>query len=390
MSKVSPTLLLALASACGGLKVYAPATSETDAPAVDSDTPEPSFDTGYEATVGAQPVLEGISPAFGTTAGGSEVRITGRELADVHTVRIGGREATIVSTSATEIIARAPTASGAGWVAAEVESDTGLDQLARAFQYWQDGAGLVGGQLTLERMKMVGGYWTSPPDPVAWASARFFQPVDMAFWQQFTGSFDTCERNWAWPFDLVDYSLAAPELRLAAGAQSLVLTPSDDDPDIYETAYLPVAQVPTSRLYSLDPITSADFPTFGLADVVGATGTFDVTTPGIGRASMPTVDRTIDLAWSGSGGDYVVILLLYISVPASGTPSVSQVVSCATHDDGAFTVPRAVWDGWATRYDDYLEVRVARVKEVFQPLPHDGSNLDVVSTAWVFGAAWME
>jgi hypothetical protein len=239
-------------------------------------------------------------------------------------------------------------------------------------------------------MKMVGGYWTSPPDPVAWASARFFQPVDMAFWQQFTGSFDSCESNWVWPFDLVDYDLAAPELRLAAGAQSLVLTPSEDDADVYESAYLPVASVPTSRLYSLDPITGADFPTFGLADVVGATSTFDVTTPAIGRSSMPTVDRAVDLQWSGSGGDYVVVLMLYISVPASGTPSVSQVVSCATHDDGAFTVPRAVWDGWATRRDDYLEVRVARVNEAFQPLPHDGSNLDVVSTAWVFGAAWMQ
>jgi hypothetical protein len=70
------------------------------------------------------PVVTGVAPAEGTTAGGTSVTVTGINLAGAHAVAFGGTPATITSDSSTSITAISP-AHGAGRVNVTVTNSSG-------------------------------------------------------------------------------------------------------------------------------------------------------------------------------------------------------------------------------------------------------------------------
>lgn len=391
--RASPWATLLLA-ACTGLDAYGPdprAAAEPPSDATDdTDAAAPPTTDDSDLPIAATPTLDDVQPAWGSTAGGDTITLLGADLADATRVEIGGRRATIVSAADGELVVTTPDAASDGRVDVRVTTPGGEARLAGGYRYWLDGTGRVTGRLTLERIRWLGDYWQSPPAASAWATASFFEPVDTRFFRLFGPTADGCVNGWTSPDTLARYDLAADELRLVAGQNEVVLEPDADDPLEYVSRYLPVAQVPLARLFDLAPV-AGDFPAFPLDDVVAGVDTFDVTSPNLDRANMPTVARNnLTLRWSGSGGDYVVATLLHIAQPARGNPYVEQVVSCVSPDDGALTVPFGAWDGWAQNADDYLEIHVARVREVLRELPHDHGSLDVASTAWVVGAAWMQ
>jgi hypothetical protein len=96
------------------------------------------------------------------------------------------------------------------------------------------------------------------------------------------------------------------------------------------------------------------------------------------------------VAWTGSGGDYVIILARHLTYDRQNNLVMRQIVACAVEDDGAFTVPRNIWPSWTETPDDYLEIQIGRVKEAGAELPHDHSTLSGVGAAWVLGAAFMQ
>lgn len=97
----------------------------------------------------APPVVENVSPASGTVAGGTLVTLTGTNLnpscgayliACVATVKIGGREAEIVERAPNRLVVRTPPGA-TGRADIEVTTPGGTYRLARLFTY--GGAGFV-------------------------------------------------------------------------------------------------------------------------------------------------------------------------------------------------------------------------------------------------------
>lgn len=101
----------------------------------------PTVNNGYPAFMLSQPVgacspptVSSVSPAVGTTAGGTQVTISGTSLANATSVTIGGSAATVTANSDTTITATAP-AGTAGTVDIVVTTGNGSDTLAGAFTY---------------------------------------------------------------------------------------------------------------------------------------------------------------------------------------------------------------------------------------------------------------
>ncbi|OWK43391.1 FG-GAP repeat domain-containing protein [Fimbriiglobus ruber] len=85
------------------------------------------------AYVGA-PVVSGVSPSTGLATGGTTVTITGTNLSDATTVDFGGVEATIVSDTATQVVATSP-AGTAGVVDVTVTTVGGTSVVSSADQF---------------------------------------------------------------------------------------------------------------------------------------------------------------------------------------------------------------------------------------------------------------
>lgn len=417
-------LLFSLLSACGpGLVITRTTVPDTDdsddggpddasdtTPPDDSesdDEAETEDDTGDLPPAGPPPTLQELYPSYGTDAGGTEVTILGTGLRDAD-VTFNGVPATVESSTNTQIVVLTPPNPGEDVVDVVVSHRGGSAQLVGAYQYWPDGAGLTGGFAVIGRERLVGGYWgagTPPFDqPYAWAQVEFFEPVDLRYWQIYAAQTGGCSHNYYWQGRISHYALDAASLSLSHPSQSIVLRPSDTvpdwnstDPDLYMSIVARAADVPTNIRFSLDPFVSAgNWPGFGIPDVVQAVPSFDITVPNVGSTSMPEISRTIDVAWSGAGGDYMILRFLHyawpLNGPANDPPNLVQILECVVPDNGRYTVNAAQWPQWRTQtenYYDYMEIHAARVQERRFTLPHNGSELSGIGAAWVVGAAWM-
>ncbi len=398
-------LLLSL-SACGpGLTALGPdraAVQPSDEVPSGTDTTAPADTTGSGGNgAGATedptdnqdlgPVIRvtAVDPWYGSDAGGSQVTIVGTGFTDGVEVTFNRVPATVVSVTTTAIEVVVPENIGEEWVDVQVIKGARGDLLTSGFQYWADAFGLTGGFLTLERVRQVGGYWVSPANPVAWATLSFFTPLDIGFRDMFAESMNGCSNNYGGPAGFMQYTVNTPSITLRSGASTWELTPDPADPDFFASAYRPATQVAVTDAWGLDPLQAADFPGFGTPQTVEGVATFNVTSPAIDRASMPMVNRSFDVEWSGNGGNYVIIMLTHYAYNVQGSAVAQQRVTCVADDTGSFTVPRDAWTRWKGAPDDYLEVQIGRVTESSWAMPHDHSGLNGVGVAWVLGAAGM-
>lgn len=101
----------------------------------------PTINNGYPAFMLSQPVgtcsppdVSAVTPASGTTAGGTSVTISGTNLANATSVTIGGTAATVTANTATSITATTP-AGTAGAADIVVTNGNGSDTLVGGFTY---------------------------------------------------------------------------------------------------------------------------------------------------------------------------------------------------------------------------------------------------------------
>src|SRR5690349_10414554 len=86
------------------------------------------------ATAAGAPGITTVSPAYGTTRGGTAVTLTGTHFEHVHAVRFGGTTAQFRRVSSTELRAITP-AHPAGWVTVAVVTANGTARDKGGYSY---------------------------------------------------------------------------------------------------------------------------------------------------------------------------------------------------------------------------------------------------------------
>jgi hypothetical protein len=365
--------------------------TETSTP-TDTDTePTDTEPTDTEPTEPPDPLsLDSVEPDFGSNAGGLTLTLTGEFDAQTD-VEVDGVAARIVSQRATRIEVELPRSNALHWVDVSVTSGTRTDILNDAFQYFEDASGQAGVVGSLAYLEYVGEYWnTNNPPPLAFGDLAFTTGPNWSLDKIYARSIGSCEYEFASPANLdpIELETGAASVRLVdgTGAASFRL---DDDPAnagwFMNDTLNADTQVLPATTYHLDPVNgNADWPAFDVRGIVRVPGSFNVTSPRLAANQLQPQGRTIDLAWSGSGGDY---MLVYIRRETSGGAD-NGYVTCAVPDTGSFRIPSNTWPNWPA--NNTLYVQIGRVLEQGGDLPmNDGENR-MAGIYWVFGAAFSE
>lgn len=409
------TLLLGLAalSGCGGLAYYDGSTPGTDAtdpsgtltgtdptdtdpgptdpgPTDPGGTTDPgtTTDPGGTTPAPAPIVLDTLTPDYGSNAGGALVHLEG-DFDSATTFHFNGTAGTIQRLTLTEADVFAPSVAVSGWVDVEARSGARTDRLPGAFQYWPDATGDSGVVGALNLVHMVGGYWATPTDS-AYGLFAFTDPGSWELRKDYSATLGTCALNYTGAGLPATVDTGASSVRFASGGSTALLGASAQLGTGWfaDFGLTPGVEVVPGQTYDLDPVAgNADWPGFGLTNAIEVPGAFNVTAPNLGGTNLPTTNSSIDLTWTGGGGDYVLIWVLRQFI-VSGTWYDDGVVTCAVPDTGSYTIPVSVWGGASNWFaGDLLHIQVGRAYVQNAPMPHDNSQNRAGGVYWVYGAA---
>ncbi|MBN2798078.1 MAG: IPT/TIG domain-containing protein [Deltaproteobacteria bacterium] len=390
-----------IGSGCGGMRPYNVGAGD-DTAVVDGDTDtdtdtdtdsDTDTDTDTDSDTDVEPAsITGLTPAWGSTLGGAEVRISGGPFdssAQVHFVRDGARVAgTVLTANSSEVRVRTPAwTAEAGPVGVEVQTLTHYGEAADAFRYFLDGTGKTGALGALERYEMIGSYWT----PQSWVSAQafFIEPWVMDWGSLlYAPGMDQCRSEYGIHADwdaigVYDPQLSALVISSTSGG-SVRMTPDADASWIYG-AEPALSTFVHSTSYRLEPTTggAGSWPEFSLDPLVVTPPALSVYEPDMGGSEGPDiVQSAFDLRWSPSGArDYVLVDLFRYNGSA-----IVEEVTCKVVDDGTFRVPSSVWTGWSS--GSQMSVYLGRASEGSATLPYNNARAGFVAVTWVVGAGW--
>lgn len=395
MATRSVVLLLAAAGcALEPFSSYAPPAGIDSGGSEGPDGGE-ATDTAAAPSSGVRPRVDSLSPADGTDEGGTRVTLKGSFSQDV-VVTFDGKPADVVSVTSGVLVVEAPRNRDAGVVDVEVENAEGADVLLDGFRYWPDGTGLIGGIAEVGVLRFKGGYWIDA-SPVARASTVFLDPTEAVFERFFAPGLDQC-----FVIDLIGQTVSgavsdqqvfgtgAPEVVWRSGGASIVLPPASYDPNIFAPDTITLASLSAGSLWSVELRDGFEFPNLTLADAVATDAPgVEVTQPAIGGTNPPTVGRSFQVSWSGTGASSGAFVELYHLTPDGvGGLLVAQYMSCWVDDDGSFVVPDQ-WARWIQTVDDYLELHVGRSAYRESALPHNNAVFLGVARTDAVGALFM-
>jgi hypothetical protein len=278
------------------------------------------------------------------------------------------------------IVVRTPAGAATGAVNVVVANGAGSTTVEDGFFYVEDGTGLFGLYGIVAWNTYAGDYWAdASEDGRAWMVVTPAQSVQL--WELYGPSLDSCAVGHRYGGDFYYIDVEVPRARLAAGASTLDLTwDAADGSYALETFTRGWTDGAT---YDLGELAGSVLPAFSHPGALRTPAAFSVSSPAIGGTSPPTVSRGFDLAWSGSGGDFVLVALALAD--ASGA-SVTQEAACVVRDDGRFTVPSSALSAWASGRVLYVSVgRAARGTGVRDL---DGAGSQLHGLRWVHGAAY--
>jgi hypothetical protein len=420
-------LVAACAQACGGLSRYEardpdapvltalppPTGGSTTSPPRETEstsstsTPPPwtstSSSTSTTSTTGgttASVRLRRVEPGYGTNAGGTRITLTG-EFDSNTEAYVNGVLAARRSRDATTLVVETPPSNVEGWVEVMVQSGGARASLPSGFQYWEDQEGQTGAVGVVAYQQYVGGYWSggTPADDV-FGRFSFVRGSDWRLWQDYADRMNACRYSnnapkgvdadlappLAGAFDEHDPQAAAVRF-LGPGGEILRL---EADPALgagwFSDLSLARADAVPGALYDLDAVAGGpDWPGFEVAGALKLPTDFVVTSPRLDRATLPEAPRSLALAWGNNTSDYAVVWIRREAQGLFGGTFTDGYVTCAMDDDGSFTIPAGTWPDW---YEgDVLYLKVGRVLERDNRLPHDQSLNALAGVYWVYGAA---
>jgi hypothetical protein len=386
------TLALPLLGGCGfGL---APAFLDEDSGALpDSADPEDEGDADADADADADGDadadirVDSIEPYYGTTAGGDEVLIRASGFDEGASVRIGTVEAEVLSADPRrgEIKARTPRVDAEGPADVLVESGGGEGRLDDGFTYFADGTGLAGIAGAISWVDIVGNYWETE-DPAGFGAASITLlawPTEFSYWEFYSDRLDSCQAG-GWTTDKEVYAYDGSAVRTAR-----LVTNSGTRVDLqwsntyYSWSNHELASNEFGTSWDLDAMQPDGLPEFSVEDLARAGSSFSVSQPRIDGPQAPEVSRSLNVTWSGSGGDFVI---LYLARRDSSGRTAEEEVFCIANDDGTFQVPSSAWTAWPTGRQ--LDIQVGRANRGAGTLPYNGARSEVYGIRWIYGAGF--
>ncbi len=385
---------------CGGLSSYydSPLSDDTDtAEPVDSESDadadadaDADGDADADTEVQAIPIdIDAITPAYGSTAGGTTITITGGPFDASADVFFGSEAAVVNTVNSGTLTVTLPASAAEGLVDVRVVTDEGEGQSADAFDYWADATGNYGTVGAVEWYDTVGTYWSGTPQDFGFSWLYFTEPHTMSFRQLFyAANIDQCASDYAPATGVDEIEVGAAELEFSVpNSASTISMPSDVDyPWFFVDDDITYSQWALNGSYDLLPMTTdGSFPELELEQMARTPyAAIQVISPNISGSTPPNLNKSIPLTWNTSStADYV--LAQFNRYNSSGT--LVEVITCAMNDDGAFTVPGATWTApWVS--GQQVNVYVGRVKEDGALLPHNHAQSGAVGISWVVGAGF--
>ncbi len=325
------------------------ADTDTDSDA-DSDT-DSDTDTDTDTDPGSARIRS-ISPADGSTAGGTEVTISGSGFNADTRVWFGSTEADIRDQESDKLVVDAP-AHARGEVDVSVGEGSTADTEADAFTFWTDASGQVEAVVLWSYLEDYLG------DGQVYGLAYPTVRGDFAFYELWGANLDTCDG--VSPIETTTWGDDVYVLDEDGGTYTLALEGSGYSySDSSGAAYGGVESFGFGG-----PFSSAG-PAFELAPFFDTPNAFDVTRPDLSAGDDSFYSGfNLDVAWSGAGGDFMLVWMV-------GLDS-NEYLYCIAEDDGSFAVDSSYVSRF--EYGEYVQLSVARFRTSEATLPHDNGRV---------------
>jgi hypothetical protein len=325
-----------------------PEIGDTEQP-VEGDTGTEDVDTG---DVPLELIIDTISPAAGTTAGGQSVELSGGPFDETAEVSLCGTVADVLAFTESSLVFETPP-NLEGACDLRVNTDDGEGQRSDAFTYWADAWGSVIALASWTRTDLANpDHWSAGSDSTLRVDAAVVSARDVTLEELYTPGWDSCQRTdgdsrqaqWS----ALGSVNAGPSV-ISGSAATPVEVPWDASLGFYEEFLEAEVYEPGQRLV-LTYGESAMYPAFEAVPTYRAPTSFRVTQPAVHGASVPwAYADNLDIRWTGGAADYVGIDIWSLST--------SQRVRCVVEDDGLFEVPAWLLSDFP---QDWVELVVSR------------------------------
>lgn len=327
---------------------------------------------GSDGGVEGAPQLDEVEPSHGLTTGGSQITLFGQNLDENAEVFFGDEPATLGQVSSGSVTVTLPASAVAGPVDVTVRNSAGQSVLDDGFRYWTDGTGKTGAIGYLGRTDYVGDNWDGGPSTTVSAVVGFVEPTTFTWFDLYASGLDQCASNRSVSSSLVFFDPGLDQLELVSGSTAIEL-PWDASQDYFSASDLNTTDFLFSAKYDLDEVTVGDLGTFGIEGLIQTpSSSLKITSPDI-ENDLPFLSKSLPITWTGGYGETAIIELTLLDVSSS---AVDEVVTCVVQDDGSFTVPSSVWQGWESLR--FMMVGLSTTRSTTATIPMNNASVDVL------------
>lgn len=328
--------------------------------------------------------VSGLSPDFGTTAGGTLVEITGGPFDSSAEVYFGSTAGTVVSTTESLITVRTPSVSEEGLYSVTVRAAAGEGALESGFVFWTDGAGLSGTLGAIEFTEQVGSYWSGSGGVTFGSAAIYFvAPTGIEWYELFAPTLDTCRNEASYSFggtiEIYDPGVSSIQL---TGSRSMNLS-WDSEYGYYALAELTTSQWAANASYDLQPMSGGGFPALTVSGIAATAPAPTLYSPAIGGSTPPDISPNPTFSWAATGADWVLITM---GIWDSGNTGYQEVINCVARDDGSFRVDTGQFSQWP--YDRQIDVYFGPARKATGTLPWNNAQSGVIGLTRIYGAGF--
>jgi hypothetical protein len=329
--------------------------------------------------------VTGLSPDFGTTAGGTVVEITGGPFDSSTEVYFGSTVGSVVSTTESLITVRTPSVSEEGLYSVSVRAAAGDGELESGFVYWTDGTGKNGTVGVVEFTEQVGDYWGTGGGGATFGNAAvyFVAPTEIEWFEVFAPTLDTCRNEASYTFNgtIEIYDPGVSSIQLS-GSRTMNLS-WDSEYGYYAVDELTTSQWAANTTYDLQPMTGGGFPEVTVSSLASTAPTPTLYSPAITGSSIVDISPNPTFSWAATGADWVLITL---GIWDSGGTGYQERIHCVARDDGSFRVDTGQFSQWP--YSRQIDVYFGPARKATGTLPWNNAQSGVVGLTRIYGAGW--
>ncbi|MEQ1569499.1 MAG: IPT/TIG domain-containing protein [Myxococcota bacterium] len=351
-----------------------------------------STTTETEPTMTVPPTLGGLSPAYGTDAGGVEVTLTGGSFGLAPEVRFGDAVATVLTVTADTLVVSTPASPVAAGpnqqVAVTVRTDGGEVTLPNAFTYWPDATGRIAATGELVWFRVVGDYWSDTGGDYGRATLRFTQATEYEFYKYWAPELDTCIRitggvpEYTYDPQVESIDAFTGSVIEASPSASTELDWNAADVRFVRTDMLREEFAP-GETYDVELVGTTGLPEITIPGVFEVPADFEVLAPAIDGQDPPPITADQHFEWSTD--ETADVVLIQIGMLDADEIDFEQEVYCAVRDVGSFWLPPGVWDHYAP--DRFVNLLIGRYNTGSGTLPWNNGKIGAAAQLWYYGGA---